>query len=85
VHIGEPPPGSYDHNDGAITVIGTAANEAARLAGLCKTLGQAVLISSAFPRCFPNEMVSLGFHHLRNVEHTQEIFTLSDGRVTRAN
>jgi adenylate cyclase len=65
------------------TVIGAAANEAARLAGLCRTLGQAILISSAFPRCFPNEMISLGFHKLRGVEHTQEIFTLSDDRLIR--
>jgi adenylate cyclase len=64
------------------TVIGAAANEASRLAGLCKTLGQTILISSAFPLCFPNEMISLGFHHLRGVEHPQEIFTLSDGRLT---
>jgi adenylate cyclase len=60
------------------TIIGAAANEAARLAGLCKTLNQAVLISSAFPRCFPNEMISLGFHHLRGVKDAQELFTLSD-------
>ena len=66
------------------TVVGAAANEASRLAGLCKTLGQTVLISSAFPLSFPGEMTSLGFHHLRGVEHTQEIFTLSDGRLTRA-
>ncbi len=65
------------------TVIGAAANEAARLAGLCKTLSQAVLISSAFPRCFPNQMVSLGFHRLRGVKHIQEIFTLSDDRLTQ--
>jgi adenylate cyclase len=58
------------------TVIGAAANEAARLAALCKTLGKAVLISSAFPRCFPNEMTSLGFHRFRGVKHPQEIFTL---------
>jgi adenylate cyclase len=66
------------------TVIGAAANEASRLAGLCKTLGQSILISSAFPLCFPEEMISLGFHHLRGVEHPQEIFTLSDGRKTPA-
>jgi adenylate cyclase len=66
------------------TVIGAAANEASRLAGLCKTLGQPILISSAFPLCFPEEMISLGFHHLRGVEHPQEIFTLSEGRLTRA-
>ena len=46
-------------------VIGAAANEAARLAGLCKTLSQPVLMSSDFPRCFPDEMISLGFHRLR--------------------
>jgi adenylate cyclase len=65
------------------TVIGAAANEASRLAGLCKTLGEPILISSAFPLCFPGEMISLGFHHLRGVEHPQEIFTLSDGRLTQ--
>jgi adenylate cyclase len=58
------------------TVIGAAANEAARLADLCKTLGRSVLISSTFPRCFPDEMTSLGFHRLRGVKHPQEIFTL---------
>ena len=45
--------------------IGAAANEAARLAGLCKTLSQPVLMWSDFPRCFPDEMISLGFHRLR--------------------
>src|SRR5262249_6071865 len=39
------------------TVIGAAANEAARLAGFCKTLGQVILISSAFTRCFRNKMI----------------------------
>ncbi len=58
------------------TVIGAAANEAARLAALCKTLGQSVLISSVFPRCFPNQMTSLGVHRLRGVKQPQEIFTL---------
>ncbi len=66
------------------TVIGAAANEAARLAGLCKTLSQPVLMSSDFPRCFPNEMISLGFHRLRGVEQPQEIFALADSRMARA-
>ena len=60
------------------TVIGAAANEAARLAGLCKDLGRWVLVSSAFPSCFPDQMVSLGHHALRGVETPQEIFTLID-------
>jgi len=65
------------------TVIGAAANEASRLAGLCKTLGRSILISSAFPLCFPEEMISLGFHNLRGVADPQEIFTLSDSCLTR--
>lgn len=60
------------------TVIGKAANEAARLEGMCKELGHPILISSAFPRCFPGEMISLGTHALRGVSEAQEIFTLAD-------
>ncbi len=60
------------------TVVGAAANEAARLAAKCRELGRWVLVSSAFPRCFPNEMVSLGHHPLRGVETALEIFTLID-------
>jgi adenylate cyclase len=60
------------------TVIGAAANEAARLAGMCKELERWVLVSDAFPRCFPNEMESLGHHVMRGVDTPQEIFTLID-------
>lgn len=60
------------------TVIGAAANEAARLADKCKDLGRWVLVSSAFPTCFPNEMVSLGHHAMRGVGTPHEIFTLID-------
>jgi adenylate cyclase len=58
------------------TVIGAAANEAARLAGMCKDLRCWVLISSAFPRCFPGQMVSLGHHLMRGMDTPVEIFTL---------
>jgi adenylate cyclase len=60
------------------TVIGAAANEAARLAGMCKILERWVLVSSAFPRCFPSQMVSLGHHVMRGVDTPEEIFTLID-------
>ena len=59
------------------TVIGNAANEAARLEGMCKRVGESILISSAFPRCFPEETRSLGTFSLRGVSEPQEIFTLS--------
>ena len=58
------------------TVIGAAANKAARLASLCRELGQWVLVSADFPSCFPDQMISLGLHTLRGVEAPQEIFTL---------
>ena len=60
------------------TVIGSAVNEAARLEGLCRELGHSIVISSAFPRCFPDEMVSLGHHRLRGIREPQEVFTLKD-------
>jgi adenylate cyclase len=60
------------------TVIGAAANEAARMEGLCKVLNQPLLISSEFRRCFPGDLVSLGFHTLRGVHTRTEIFTLSE-------
>jgi adenylate cyclase len=60
------------------TVIGAAANEAARLAGMCKDLDRWVLLSSSFPRCFPDQMVSLGNHVMRGVDRSEEIFTLID-------
>jgi len=59
------------------TVIGAAANEAARLAGMCRDLKQWILLSSAFPRCFPGQMVSLGHHVIRGMNAPQEIFTLA--------
>ena len=60
------------------TVIGAAANEAARLAAMCKSLGRWVLLSWTFPSCFPDQMASLGHHDMRGVETPQEIFTLLD-------
>ncbi|MGK7344735.1 MAG: adenylate/guanylate cyclase domain-containing protein [Candidatus Nitrospinota bacterium M3_3B_026] len=60
------------------TVVGAAANEATRLAGMCRDLERWVLLSSAFPRCFPGQMVSLGRHAMRGVDRPEEIFTLVD-------
>lgn len=60
------------------TVIGAAANEAARLEGLCRALDLPVLISAQFARFFPGELASVGRHALRGVAAPQEIFTLPD-------
>ena len=60
------------------TVIGAAANEAARIEGMSKKLGNPVMISDAFARCYPGELVSLGHHGLRGLKEKREIFTLPD-------
>ena len=70
----------------AFTVIGTATNEAARIEGLCGTLGQPLLMSGAFARFIAagtegDRVLSLGFHALRGVRQPMEIFALaSDGQ-----
>lgn len=61
------------------TVIGAAANEAARIEGLTKILGEPVLMSERFNQCFPSKLRSLGSHNLRGVESEQEVFTFLTG------
>jgi adenylate cyclase len=60
------------------TVIGAAANEAERLAAMCKDLKRWALVSAAFSHCFPGQLESLGRHILRGVNTPQEIFTPID-------
>jgi adenylate cyclase len=60
------------------TVIGSAANEAARIESLCKTLGHKLLLSAEFARYCSDELICLGQQELRGVSQTREIFTLSD-------
>ena len=58
------------------SVIGAAANEAARLEGMCKLLGRTILISETFARVVKGDLVSLGYHAFRGVSEPQEIFTI---------
>lgn len=61
------------------TVVGPAVNEVTRIEDMCRTLEQAVVISSAFAdaagRC-TDRLVSLGRYALRGVRQPQELFTL---------
>jgi adenylate cyclase len=59
------------------TVIGAAANEAARIEGLCKPLGVDLLVSEHVARALPGAWKSLGSHTLRGVGDKMELFTLS--------
>jgi adenylate cyclase len=58
------------------TVIGAAANQAARIESLCKTLNAQLLVSEAFARQTRHEWRSVGRHQLRGVGEAIELFTL---------
>jgi len=58
------------------TVIGAAANEAARIEGFCKTLDVPLVLSEPVAR-HVHDCVSLGKHRLRGVEDPIELFTLT--------
>ena len=60
------------------TVIGEAANLAARIESQCKLLGESVLLSTRFATCYPDHVVSLGKHQLQGIDEPHEIFTLRD-------
>jgi adenylate cyclase len=60
------------------TVLGPAVNEASRIAAMCRSVEQPVLISAAFAgvRNMKRRLVSVGRYALRGVSHPQELFTL---------
>jgi adenylate cyclase len=58
------------------TVVGAAANEAARIESLCKDLNVDLLASERVARALPGEFRSLGNHTLRGVGDKMELFTV---------
>ena len=58
------------------TVIGAAANEAARIESLCKALETSLLLSEAVVRHLPGRWKPLGRHALRGVGDEIELYTL---------
>jgi uncharacterized protein (DUF427 family)/class 3 adenylate cyclase len=63
------------------TVIGSAANEAARIEAMTKDLSVPVLISDTFASAYLGELVSVGQHQLRGVEGKRELFTVRESSV----
>ena len=63
------------------TVIGPAVNEASRIAAMCRSVDQPVLMSSAFANVgvANQRLVSVGRYALRGVAHPQELFTFEPG------
>ena len=60
------------------TVVGAAANEAARIQALCKTLDADLLVSGLVAGALPKPLRSLGSHTLRGVGDKMELFTLPE-------
>jgi len=61
------------------TVLGPAVNEASRIAAMCRSVDQPVLMSAAFAEVgnIRRRLVSVGRYALRGVSHPQELFTLN--------
>ena len=69
--------GSLERLD--FTVVGPAVNETSRIAAMCRSLDQEVLLSSAFAGAAGEgrrRLVSVGRYALRGVQRPQELFTL---------
>jgi adenylate cyclase len=69
--------GSLDRLD--FTVVGPAVNEASRIAAMCRSLDQDVLLSPAFAEAAGSNrrrLVSVGRYALRGVQRPQELYTL---------
>jgi adenylate cyclase len=59
------------------TVLGPAVNEASRIAAMCRSVDQPVLMSAAFANVgdIKRRLVSVGRYALRGISHPQELFT----------
>ncbi|HLW91656.1 MAG TPA: adenylate/guanylate cyclase domain-containing protein [Roseiarcus sp.] len=83
LHIGEVFYGNIGSKDRLdFTVIGPAVNEVGRIAAMCRSVDQPVLLSSAFVRSAAGQdhpFASVGRYALRGVEKPQELFTLDQG------
>ena len=79
LHKGEVTYGNVGASDRLdFTVIGSAANEAARLGDLCKTLDRPILLSAEVAQHIGQPLTSLGHHCLRGVADSHEVFTYAD-------
>ncbi len=82
LHIGEVFYGNVGSRERLdFTVIGPAVNEASRIAAMCRSVDQPLLVSDAFAKVGDNarRLVSVGRYALRGVERPQELFTLDAG------
>jgi adenylate cyclase len=79
LHVGEVFYGNVGSRERLdFTVVGPAVNEASRIAAMCRSVDQPVLMSSAFADVddMRRRLVSVGRYALRGVARPQELFTL---------
>lgn len=78
LHIGEVMYGNIGaSNRLEFTVIGAAANEAARIEAQCKAHGVSLIVSASVAELEPHRWRSLGMHRLAGVGRELELFTLA--------
>lgn len=73
--------GSMERLD--FTVVGPAVNETSRIAAMCRSVEQPVLVSKVFADVdgMRSRLVSVGRYALRGVAQPQELFTLDSARA----
>ena len=80
LHIGEVFFGNIGSKERLdFTVVGPAVNEVSRIAALCRSVDQTLLVSSAFAAALEgvqSQFVSVGRYALRGVGRPQDLFTL---------
>src|SRR5262245_35432317 len=79
LHVGEVLYGNVGSRERLdFTVVGPAVNEVSRIAAMCRSAEQAMLVSAAFAQIGSNKarLVSVGRYALRGVGQPQEPFTL---------
>jgi len=78
LHVGEVFYGNVGSRERLdFTVLGPAVNETSRIAAMCRSIDQPVLMSAAFANVgdIKRRLVSVGRYALRGVAHPQELFT----------
>ena len=80
LHVGEVFYGNIGSKDRLdFTVVGPAVNEVSRIAAMCRSVDQPLLVSSAFAAAVgkaKSRLVSVGRYALRGVGRPQDLFTL---------
>jgi adenylate cyclase len=84
LHVGEVFYGNVGSTERLdFTVVGPAVNETSRIAAMCRSVEQPVLVSAAFANVegVRRRLVSVGRYALRGVAQPQELFTLDSAQA----